>query len=149
LSRKLYEALNEAIGMSDKIDPALLLSSATDFTNLNDVLSDTTVSQDLSEISEIPTTKKEAVNAATHRNGRTHNPRKRARPSDAAIDALNETLQKKWKEDKDEREERERKEIERERKEEERSNHDEVRQDELINIMKSVAEAFQSIAKAS
>jgi len=146
LSRKLYEALNEAIGLSDKIDPTLLLSCATDFTNLNDVLSDTTVSQDLSEISEIPTTR-EAVNAATHRNGRTHNPRKRARPSDAAIDVLNESFQKKWKEDKDEREERERKDVERERKEEERSDRDEVRQDELINIMKSVAEAFQSIAK--
>ena len=148
MSRKLYEALNEAIGLSDKIDRTLLLSCATDFTNLNDVLSDTTVSQDLSEISEIPTTR-EAVNAATHRNGRTHNPRKRARPSDAAIDVLNESFQKKWKEDKDEREERERKDVEWERKEEERSDRDEVCQDELINIMKSVAEAFQSIAKVS
>ena len=67
---QIFDELDEVIKGSDKIDPALLLSSATDFMTLD--ISDTTLSQDTSDIKTL-TTERELT---THRNERIHNPKK-------------------------------------------------------------------------
>jgi len=86
----------------------------------------------------------------SHRNGRMHNVKKRSKVS---MDGLSELLTKKWKEDKEEREERqlvdhERK-AEREKKEDECAEHTEHRQDEMIAVLRQATEAISRIADSA
>jgi len=133
-------------GGSDNIEPALLLSSGTNFGDLNFLNTDTSQSQAPSDI-ESPTMERE-VNS--HRNGCTHNTKKRPK---ATIDGLTELLTKTWKEDKEEREERQliddEREAKREKKEDERAERAERRQDEMIAVLKQAAEAISRMADSA
>ena len=133
-------------GGSDNIEPALLLSSGTNFGDLDFLNTDTSQSQAPSDI-ESPTMERELN---SHRNGRTHNAKKRPKVS---MDGLSELLTKKWKEDKEEREERqlvdhERK-AEREKKEDECAECAECRQDEMIAVLRQATEAISRIADSA
>jgi hypothetical protein len=55
----LFEELDQVFGGSDKIDPALLLSSATDFNTIDYLNTDTSQSQFTSDV-ESPTTEQES-----------------------------------------------------------------------------------------
>jgi len=55
----LFEELDQVFGGSDKIDPALLLSSATDFGAVDYLNTDTSQSQFTSDI-ESPTAERES-----------------------------------------------------------------------------------------
>ena len=130
-------------GGSDNIEPALLLSSSNNFGDLNFLNTDTSQSQAPSDI-ESPTMERE-VN--THRNGLTHNAKKRPK---ATIDGLTELLTKRWKQDKEEREEcqliDDEREAKYEKKEDERA---ERRQDEMIAVLKQAAEAISRMADSA
>jgi hypothetical protein len=142
----LFEELDSVVGGSDNIEPALLLSSGTNFGDIDFFNTDTSQSQAPSDI-ESPTIERET---SSHRNGRTHNAKKRPR---ASIDGLTELLTKRWKEDKEERMERQliddEKERIREKKEDERAERAERRQDEMIAVLKQAAEAISRIADSA
>ena len=134
----MFEELDQAFGGSDKIDPALLLSSGIDFTSLSDCLNtDTSQSLEAASDSESPMAKRES--STSHRNGRTHNSRKCSKPN---TDALTQVFTKKWKEDKELQKERE-------QKEEERAERAERRQDEMLNVLKGAVDALTRIADAT
>src|SRR5436190_1864112 len=78
---------------------SLIPFDKTNFGDLDFLNTDTSQSQGPSDI-ESPTMERELN---SHRNGRTHNAKKRPKVS---MDGLSELLTKKWKEDKEEREER-------------------------------------------
>ena len=107
---------------------------------------DTSQSQAPSDI-ESPTIKRE-VNS--HRNGCTHNAKKRPKPT---VDSLTELLTKRQKEDKEEREERRLIDDERaanhEKKEDEHAERAERHQDEMIAVLKQAAEAISRIADSA
>ena len=134
----MFEELDQAFGGSDKIDPALLLSSGIDFTSLSDCLNtDTSQSLEAASDSESPMAKRES--STSRRNGRTHNSRKRSKPN---TDALTQVFTKKWKEDKELQKERE-------QKEEERAERAEHHQDEMLNVLKGAVDALIRIADAT
>ena len=109
--------------------------SATDFGSVDYLNTDTSQSQFTSDI-ESPTAERES---SSHRNGRTHNPRKRSK---ANTDALTEVFKKKWKEDKDSQEERE-------KKEDEHAERAERRQEEMLTVLKDAIDALTHIADAA
>jgi len=134
----LFDELDDVVGGSDKINPSLLISSATDFTNYEFFqASDTPQSLEPSSDFDGPTTSENEKENVNHRNGRTHNPKKRKN-----MDGLLEILGRKWEEDKEER-------IEREKREEERTERSERRANDLLNIMRSAADALARIAELS
>ena len=128
----LFEELDEVFGSSDKIDPPLLLSSATDFGNIDLMITDTSQSQAASDIE----TSINERGLSIRKNGCTHNPKKRSK---ACLDDLTDVLKKKWKEDKEERNERE-------KKEDECVERAERRQEEMINVLKGAIDALARIA---
>jgi hypothetical protein len=132
LTRTLFEELDQVFGGSDKIDPALLLSSATDFNVVDYLNTDTSATSDV----ESPTAER---GSGGHRNGRTHNPKKRSKVN---TDALTEVFRKKWKEDKDSQEERE-------KKEDERVERAERRQEEMLTVLKGAIDALTRMADAT
>ena len=132
----MFEELDQAFGGSDKIDPALLLSSGIDFTSLSDCLNtDPSQSLEAASDSESPMAKRES--STSHRNGRTHNSRKCSKPN---TDALTQVFTKKWKEDKELQKECEKK--------EEYAEHAERHQEEMLNVLKGAVAALTCIADA-